>query len=441
MTFQNQDNRLPHRVGVEPSRLDWIVAVFVVIIQQGAFVSTPMVLSDVSLYALRDIQQNPFNTAGIAISIVFIGVACFPRIRQIGFLAWTNRLSVLFMLIVLMSATWSIHPDLTIRRGLGYVLTMLIAAYLTLRFDLIDRMKVLSASFAVSAIGSLLFVAAFPEYGIMQEGDLAGAWRGVFMHKNQFGPVMAVAVFTELFVLVALKSRPWWRFALLSTYFALVVLSRSETALLLSLAYLAGTCLYLLWQRDRLRTVVVSAMAAVLLLGCLITLWVDPSFALGIVGRDTTLTGRTPLWSAVIELIGQRPVLGWGYRAMFQSDDASTALIDRVTDGGASGSHNSFLEIALQLGVVGMGVMLVIIAIALGRGLWCGKTEIGPLGWFSLMFFVGAIIAGQTIQTFGQNQVIEWVVFNVLSFSCGLALASRRGDWPSARFITPNAWR
>jgi exopolysaccharide production protein ExoQ len=441
MSDKNLCDQAMHSANAEPSRLDWIVAVFVVIIQQGAFVSVPMVLSDVSLSAVRDIQQNPFNTAGIAISVVGIGIVCLPWIRQIVFLAWTNRFSLLFMLLVLMSAAWSIHPDLTIRRGLGYVLTILIAAYLSLRFDLIDRMKVLSAGFAVSAIGSLLFVAAFPQYGIMQDGELAGAWRGVFMHKNHFGPVMAVAVFTELFILVADRRRSRWRFASLSTYFALVVLSHSATALLLSMAYLAGTCFYLLWQRDKLTGVVISIMATILLFSSLFTLWVDPGFALGIVGRDATLTGRTEIWPAIIELIGERPMLGWGYRAMFQSDDASTAVIDRVASWGVSSSHNGFLEIALELGVLGVGVILVVIAIALGRGLWCCKTEIGPLGWFSLMFFVGAIIAAQTLETIGRNQVIEWVAFNVLSFSCGLALASRKGDWPRTRFEFPNAWR
>jgi O-antigen ligase len=440
MFSANQNNSPLRSVHAEPSSLVWIVAVFLVTIQQGAFVSTPMVLREVSLSALRDIE-NPFNTAAIAISVLFIGIVCFHWVREIAFLAWTNRFSLLFVLIVLLSATWSIHPDLTIRRGLAYVLTILIAAYLTLRFHLIDRMKVLSASFAISAIGSLLFVAAFPEYGIMQDGDLAGAWRGVFMHKNQFGPVMAVAVFTELFILVAQHGRPRWRLLLLGTYLGLVVLSHSATALLLSLAYLAGTGIYILWQRNKLIGVVASTMVALLILSALLVLWVNPGIALGAVGRDTTLTGRTALWSAVVGLIEQRLVLGWGYRAMFQSDDPSTALIDRVADWGAGSSHNGFLEITLELGLVGAAVMLAIIVIALGRSLLCCTVGIRPLGWFSLMFFVGAILAAQTMETIGQNQVIEWVAFNVLSFSCGLGLASRRGDWPRARIVFPNASR
>jgi O-antigen ligase len=402
----------------------------VVIVQQGAFVSTPLVLSDPSSFALQDIR-NPFNTAGIVISVVAMGIVCFPWIRQIGFLALHNRSSLLFMLIVLMSVTWSMHPDLTIRRGIGYVLTMLIAAYLTFRFDVVDRMKVLSAAFAIAAIGSVAFVAALPEYGIMQDGDLAGAWRGIFAHKNHFGPVMAVAVFTELFLLVAGRGQPRWRFASLSTYFALVVLSHSDTALLLSLAYVAGTCVYLLWQRDRLMGIGISIAIVSFLCAALVVVWNDPAFALGVLGRDTTLTGRTELWHAINTLIEQRPVLGWGYRAMFQANDASTAVIERVASWGAGSSHNAFLEITLELGLVGAGVMLVIIVTALRRGLRCCTAGILPLGWFSLMFFVGAILAGQTMETLGENQLIEWLVFNVLIFSCGLGLASRGEAGPA----------
>jgi O-antigen ligase len=417
-------------VNAEPSSLEWIAAIFVMIIQQGAFVSTPLVLRDPSSFALQDIR-NPFNTAGIVVSVVAMGVCCFPWIRQIGVLALHNRSSLLFILIVLMSVTWSIHPDLTVRRGIGYALTMLIAAYLTLRFDVVDRMKVLSGSFAIAAIGSLAFIVAFPEYGIMQDGDLAGAWRGVFAHKNQFGPVMAVAVFIELFLLVAGRGRPLWRFASLSTYFALVVLSHSDTALLLSLAYVAGTCVYLLWQRDRLMGAGISMAIVSFLCAALVFVRNDPAFALGVLGRDTTLTGRTELWHAINTLIEQRPVLGWGYRAMFQANDASTAVIERVADWGAGSSHNAFLEITLELGLVGAGVMSVIIFTALRRGLRCCAAGNLALGWFSLMFFVGAILSGLTMETLGQNQVIEWVAFNVLSFSCGLCLASRGQAGPA----------
>ena len=78
---------------------------------------------------------------------------------------------------------------------------------------------------------------------------------------------MAFAVFTELFVLVVGKGRPRWRWLLLGTYFALVVLSHSKTALLLSLGYLVGTGIYLIWQRNRVTGFGISMVAAGLPLG------------------------------------------------------------------------------------------------------------------------------------------------------------------------------
>ena len=111
---------------------------------------------------------------------------------------------------------------------------------------------------------------------------------------------------------------------------------------------------------------------------------------------------------------------------MWQPDDPAGIVIDQINGWGATSSHNGFLEIALQLGLVGVALLGVIIFIALRRGLRCCTAGIRPLGWFAVMFVVGAIAAAQTMETLGQNQVIEWVIFNVLSFSCGLALASCR---------------
>jgi exopolysaccharide production protein ExoQ len=415
-----------------PSKFEWIVAVLAVIIQMGAFLSLPAVINGSSL--MPDVR-DPLNLVAIALSMISIGIVCAPRIRQLGVLASRNVPSVLFILLVLASALWSIHPDVTIRRGLGYVLTIVIAGYLAVRFHVHDRMRVLSWGFAIAAIGSLLFVAALPQYGIMGGGGLAGEWRGVFPHKNVLGPVMAVAVFTELYLLVVGNGRPRWRWGLLGGYLALIVLSHSATGLLLAVFYVTGTCIFLAWKRQRLAGVLASMVSLLFLSIVLFLLRDDPERVLGIIGKDATLSGRTAIWNVVLPFIRERPVLGWGYRAMWQSADANTALADQLArDWGVQWSHNTFLEITLQLGLVGMGVMMIIIGVALWRGLRCCKAGILPLGWFSLMFFLGALLAGQVELTLGQNQIIEWVMFNVLAFSCGLALPSpRENSLPSVR--------
>ena len=44
---------------------------------------------------------------------------------------------------------------------------------------------------------------------------------------------------------------------------------------------------------------------------------------------------------------------------------------------------------------------------------------------FSLAIFFGVLISGRTEATLAQNHPIGWVIFNVMSFYCGLEMARR----------------
>jgi len=413
-------------------RFHWGVAVFLLLIQQSAFVAIPLIMADTSLRGV----ENPYNTAGVAMSAALLIICCVPLSKQIYVLISFNRSAIFYTLIVLSSTIWSIHPDLSIRRGIGYIITIFVAFYVSIRFSPEERMRVLSWSFAVSAFGSLLFVAVFPQYGIMHgiddTGDLEGNWRGVFTHKNPFGFVMAAAVFTELYLIALQNGRLGWRYLNISVFFVLVILSRSTTALLTSTFYILCTCIYLIWKRNRIIATCIFILFVSVLCMVLMFFFVDPQFMFSMLGKDPSLTGRTDLWPLVIELIEQKPWLGWGYRAMWLPDDVITQRVDDLTGNwGVPSAHNVFLEVALELGLVGLFALLIIIVIAFWRGLRCCRIGVLPLGWYSLVFFIGSTLEGLTIETLGQNQQIEWVVFNILSFTCGQSLMSKRRNLTS----------
>ena len=86
-------------------------------------------------------------------------------------------------------------------------------------------------------------------------------------------------------------------------------------------------------------------------------------------------------------------------------------------------SQNAFLEVGLDLGAVGISVILAIIVTALWRSIRCCLIGIMQLGWFSSVFFVSAILAGQTEPTLGSNQNMFWLIFTIMFFSCGTVLA------------------
>ena len=153
------------------------------------------------------------------------------------------------------------------------------------------------------AIGSLLFGALMPAYGIMH-CDLSGDWRGVFSHKEPLGSVMAVGVFVELYLLALPKLARFWSIARLSAYFSLIVLSGSATALVLSMFYFGSACIYLLWVRNK--TLGLLTTMAMLLIFTVASgvFMLSPDLIWGLLGRRD-MTGRLGLWPYVWSLFNK----------------------------------------------------------------------------------------------------------------------------------------
>jgi len=82
---------------------------------------------------------------------------------------------------------------------------------------------------------------------------------------------------------------------------------------------------------------------------------------LDLVGRSDDLTGRLDIWDAVLGLVAQRPVLGWGwvsYWAPWVEPFDDLVVIRGVT---YLQAHNAWLDVLLQLGAVGLVVFSILI--------------------------------------------------------------------------------
>ncbi len=404
------------------------MAVFLLIVQQNAFAATfyEMLHPGDSLQA----TENVFNTASISISMILLVIGSTRVLPQLRSLCIRNPYVILYMVIILSSAIWSVHPDLTIRRGCAYVLTIGVAGFVAARFTTEQALRVLARSFEICAVSSVLFIVLHPEIGIMHAGEygapeLEGNWCGIYPHKNVFGFAMAVAVLVQLLLIALSNKRSVIAYAWIIFYFVLVVLSKSATALIISASYLFAFTIYVVWTRNKLigyNVLLLAVSAAALLF--LASFW-DAELFLGLIGKDPTLTGRTDIWSAVIEVIYEKPVLGWGYRAMWVPTDLVTMWIDKKAgDWGVPSAHNSFLEITLELGVLGLTGLTLMICHAFWRGIRCCAVGLLPLGLFSLVFYAATIIAGQTVETLGINQEVDWLAFNILNFIAGERLAA-----------------
>jgi len=389
-------------------------AVFAITVQQGAFINLPLVMAGVPGDDFRDID-NPLNALSVWVSLGFVTIGVLRRANGVAAILRANLSSTVFMVLVVASALWSVHPDLTLRRGVGYVLTIMLAAYLAARYPFPRIMQLFSASFVISAISSVVFVTIFPAYGIMNIAELVGTWRGVYTHKEVLGPTMAAAVFVELYLLI-IGNNAVRRILAWCLFIFLILMTRSATAVLVASFFICIAYLYFLARRRRGLGAVLLAvvLTAATVAGAL--LMIAPDFVLGLLGKDANLTGRSSLWPLVIELIGQRPVLGWGYRATWTPGDPTTYLIDQLTGNwGVTSSHNSWLEITLQTGIVGLANIVVIMSVALYRSAISKVIELDYRVFFFMLFAVVAT-AGLVIETIGQNQNICWLLLTLFIF-------------------------
>ena len=110
---------------------------------------------------------------------------------------------------------------------------------------------------------------------------------------------------------------------------------------------------------------------------------------------------------------------------MWVPTDIVTIWVDKRTgEWGVPSAHNAFLEVTLELGLTGLVSLVLIVCQNFWRAIRCCLLGLLPFGLFSLVFFVGAIVAGQTIETLGINQSIDWLVFNIFGFIAGERLAA-----------------
>jgi O-antigen ligase len=100
---------------------------------------------------------------------------------------------------------------------------------------------------------------------------------------------------------------------------------------------------------------VFTVMAAIAMAFMSVT-GIIPSLGVESMGRDATFTGRVDIWAGVRKAASQSPIIGAGY-AGYWSKPHEFPNVGIVNEG-----HNGYLDVYVETGVVGVGLLLVAIA-------------------------------------------------------------------------------
>lgn len=270
---------------------------------------------------------------------------------------------LLFPVWCLLSPLWAVEPLAALKQAVYLLLTIMIC------YDVAATMRprtiLHSLLLAVGLIGIINALYAFAT------GDVK---TGIFVQKNFMGKNMVILWVIAVSVFFDRGSPRWVRasaIGLAGIAALMAFLSESATAVLLVAAtggiILAGA-LFLLGGLMRL-----SRMAA--LCFCLAgtslgaaaavsTLQINPVDAvLDHFGKDSTLTGRTLLWTYAEEQIEERPLLGVGADGFWRY--WKSPLVQKIHLEFHKGPndkfnfHNSYYEIAVHQGLIGLGFAVI----------------------------------------------------------------------------------
>lgn len=289
-------------------------------------------------------------------------------------LAWLltramNPYLPLLMALAVASITWSINPSLSLRRLIRLTTIVLTCASFVLVGWHKQRLQnVVRPLITFMLLGSICFGMAFPALAIHQEtaAELAGAWRGLANHKNGLG---ALASFGMIFWLHAWLTRERTLLtAMGGGVIALIclLLSRSSTSLMATI-FASGLLILLLRAPDALRPYLpafITLLTITLLIYAFALLNLIPGLDMlmspiaALTNKDASLTGRTHIWTIIADHMRDRPLLGSGYGAYWTAGPVagteSYAFIWRMGHFYPGSAHNGYLEIANDLGWVGL---------------------------------------------------------------------------------------
>lgn len=377
-----------------------------------------------------------FNIASYAILFLLI----IGRWKHFAYVATKDKSLLLLVVFCAASIFWSADVSSTAENVKGMLRTTLFGAYLAMRYTPKEQMRLLSWVFSIIMVLSLAAATLIPSYGThVINGVLS--WRGVFDHKQMLGRVMGFAASFFLITLLDRRSNRW--IAGICMIFAILLLKLSNSATGL-IVFVFSLLLLPLYQIVKQRGHRVVSLTIILLLSTVVAVGITVNLKTILVdglGKDTKFNGRIPIWEHSIEKGLEKPFFGYGYHG-FWSSDAADYVISHTWLGApeegskdvefgqqqkAGLSHNGFLDLFLQLGLVGLLLFILNLSFLLIRVLILVFST-RSIEYFWMFVFLGVKVVSNISDspTILEPNSIFWITYVSIAISSSLELSRFR---------------
>jgi len=323
-----------------------------------------------------------------AITLAVVGlVVQRGKFEQVVRTSFSAPMLLVFVALAIASAAWSVEPYATVRAGFAFAGTVFCFAAAITLLPRVDSIRALLLAMSLSVVLSVVWSLAVPHYGQHDTNDIyqashVGKWRGLYNHKNILGQVAGVTVGALIYAGGQLLPRHI-RFPAIAAGLLCLAFAQSASGLLIAAAGFGfGVALFRLTGYARWVAITVGLLGCILLSGAGSEVLSSILVALG---KSPTFSGRTVLWAAASQLIADRWLLGYGLASI---TDLSITNVFLAVNGEVHDAHNSYLELAIALGLSGLFLHLLLVLDAVVKGMRARMSAAAAIGRRALLLIV-----------------------------------------------------
>lgn len=328
--------------------------------------STRAWLALLGVWAIIGLSQPTFISGNVVVGsgVLLSGLALLSHFRVVTILP----IPLLLVSLALLSPLWGGDSGSSVKVVI-YVLStcsaLVFSSYLSPR----DAIPIINAGCHLIAVITVVMMVVTPHLAFDHRWPNAGTLTGPFPHKNILGSILVIGVLTTILTrrgrFASFRLAFW-----IVVYGVLIVLAQSSSALALAAFAALISWALLRWSRADAGSRHLSAFLAPVLVGAaLVIAWFNQSFLLGLLGKDIGLSGRDRIWRSTIFAWEQQPWLGYGWATAYDESSISANIIQAATGWFVPSSHNGYLSMSLQLGLVGTIALIAFSAHCLIRSI------------------------------------------------------------------------
>lgn len=325
---------------------------------------------------------------------------------------------------------------------LRFIITVLFALWLADRYEARRLLELICRAQGIFVFLNLMLFLIFRSYGFYYDEEGRYLFHGLMNRKNSMGEELAYGI-VLLIALFCLKRKQRQTISpFLFAVFGVQVFLLVQTSATGAMVMVTAAGLYVLVHnsmQEKLPRIHWSYAYIVVSVGFLaIALTVLPLLGpvLEYLGKDATLSNRTAIWEEIIPyMIEDHTFTGYGMLMFWNDAKGVKALQDRFSRNTwfrsmRYGSHNTLLEMWLDVGLIGVGLYFLMILYSFRRI----KNFTQEQYLTCSAFMLPLMIRGLTERSYTNSSYLTLFLFIMLGIAC-TGSESRVSGYPRRPFL------